>query len=123
MSQLEMGSQRSRQAGPSSGLKPPAAAAQGPGVPLETLAHFPEALPEVSVVAPSPVDAELRAGHMAAALQVGSLVLPYKSDLLPGNFRWLVTISRLPNVVACIRNEHRQSRLCRCRLLHWRWMG
>ena len=76
------GSQRSQQAGPSSGPgsgpssgpKPPAAA-QGPGVPQETLWHLPGALPEMSqVLAPNPVDAELRMGQMAAAFQVGSMV-------------------------------------------------
>ena len=69
-SQLKMGSWRSQQAGPSSDLKAPAAP-QGPGMPLEILKQ----LPEVSVVAPNPVDAELRAGHVAAAFQVGSLFL------------------------------------------------
>ncbi len=45
-------------------------------MPQETLGHLPGALPEVSqVLAPNPVDAELRMGQMAAAFQVGSMVL------------------------------------------------
>ncbi len=76
---LGSGSQRSQRAGtstdpsssPSSGLEPPAAAAQGPGAPQEALEH----MPEVSqVAAPNPVDAEIRMGQVEAAFQVGSLV-------------------------------------------------
>lgn len=44
-------------------------------MPQETLWHLPGALPEMSqVLAPNPVDAELRMGQMAAAFQVGSMV-------------------------------------------------
>ena len=103
-SQLELGtgSQRSQQTGPGSGPSRPPAAAQGPGVPLETLEHLPEALPEVAIVAPNPVDAELRMGQMAAAFQVGSPSLPYKPGQLPSNLRLLAAVSRLPTeVVAC----------------------
>lgn len=76
---LGSGSQRSQRAGtstdpsssPSSGLEPPAAAAQGPGAPQEALEH----MPEVSqVAAPNPVNAEIRMGQVEAAFQVGSLV-------------------------------------------------
>ena len=104
-SQLEIGSWRSQQAGPSSGLKAPAAP-QGPGMPMETLEH----LPEVSVLAPNPVDAELRAGHMAAALQVGSPT----EEVVDG----LVTSIGWSQYQGCpmwwLQNGHRQSRLCRC---------
>ena len=115
--ELDSGSQRNQQAGhstgPSSGLKPPAAA-QGPDVPLESLGELPEALPEVSVVAPNPVDAELHMGQMAAASQVGSRALSYKSLVdLPGN-RWLVAYPRPLTVAAGIQQGHRQSQLCAC---------
>ena len=77
-------SQRSHQAGPSSGsgsgpssgLKPAAAAAQGSGQHQGTLRHSLEALSEASpVLAPNPVDAELRIAQKEATFRVGSLFI------------------------------------------------